>query len=123
MIIADGFDIGVLTAVRAALKAEGATTWVIAPRRGMIFPTGVDPESGTGGLMADHHLEGQRSTMFDAIFVCPGAQSTLTLREVDIHLFFFHIAGRPMANLLIERKSSPLGPRGLRPLKAHRRPR
>ncbi|RPB04460.1 catalase-domain-containing protein [Choiromyces venosus 120613-1] len=81
MIIADGFDMGTFTAVRTALKAEGAKTWVIAPRRGMIFPTGVDPESGTGGIMADHHLEGQRSTMFDAVFVCPGAQSTLTLRE------------------------------------------
>jgi len=89
MIIADGFDVGILTAVRTALIAEGATTWVIAPRRGMIFPTGVDPESGTGGLMADHHLEGQRSTMFDAVFVCPGAQSTLTLREVGIHFSFF----------------------------------
>jgi catalase len=81
MIVADGFEMGVFTAVRAALKAEGATTWVIAPRRGMIFPAGVHPESGTGGLLADHHLEGQRSTMFDAIFVCPGTRSTLTLRE------------------------------------------
>lgn len=81
MIIADGFDLTAFEAVRAAFKVQGATTHVIAPRRGMIFPAGVDPESGTGGLMPDHHLEGQRSTMFDAIYVNPGVQSTLTLRE------------------------------------------
>lgn len=81
MIIADGFDMKTFTAVRAALKAQGAVTFVIAPRRGMIYPRGVDPASGTGGIMPDHHLEGQRSTMFDAIFVNPGLQSTLTLRE------------------------------------------
>jgi catalase len=81
--VADGFDMATLGAVRTALKAEGASTWVIAPRRGLVFPHGVTPSAaGTGGLMADHHLEGQRSTMFDAIFVCPGAQSVLTLREV-----------------------------------------
>lgn len=81
MIIADGFDQAMLEAVRGALNAQGATTHVIAPRRGMIFPAGIDPESGTGGLMPDHHLEAQRSTMFDAIYVNPGIQSTLTLRE------------------------------------------
>lgn len=81
IIIADGFDLAAFEAVRAALKTQGATTCVIAPRRGMIFPAGVDPESGTGGLLPDHHLEAQRSTMFDAIYVNPGVQSTLTLRE------------------------------------------
>lgn len=81
MIIADGFDLTTFEAVRAVLKAQGATTHVIAPRRGMIFPSGMDPESGRGGLMPDHHLEAQRSTMFDAIYVNPGTQSILTLRE------------------------------------------
>lgn len=81
IIIADGFDQAMFEAVSTALKAQGATTHVIAPRRGMIFPAGVDPEGGTGGVMSDHHLEGQRSTMFDAIYVNPGVQSTLTLRE------------------------------------------
>ncbi|KAI5843878.1 catalase-like domain-containing protein [Morchella snyderi] len=81
MLIADGFDMATFTAVRAALKSQQASTFVIAPRRGMIFPAGVDPATGTGGLMPDHHLEGQRSTMFDAIYINPGTQSTLTLRE------------------------------------------
>lgn len=81
MIIADGFDQIIFEAVCAAIKAQGATAHVIAPRRGMIFPAGVDPESGKGGLFPDHHLEAQRSTMFDAIYVNPGVQSTLTLRE------------------------------------------
>jgi catalase len=76
MIIADGFDLETFTAVRAALKAQGALTFVIGPRRHMIKPAGSET-----GIMADHHLEGLRSTMFDALFICPGAQSVITLRE------------------------------------------
>lgn len=90
VLIADGFELSVLSAVCTALKAEGATTWLIAPRRGPVFPTGADRTAGTGGVMADHHLEGQRSTAFDAIFVCPGAASILTLREVR-QIFFPHL--------------------------------
>ncbi|KAA8910803.1 catalase-like domain-containing protein [Sphaerosporella brunnea] len=76
MIIADGFEMPTFLAVRTALTAEGALTFVIAPRRHMIKPAGSE-----AGIMADHHLEGMRSTMFDAVFICPGAQSTITLRE------------------------------------------
>ncbi|TGZ83526.1 catalase-domain-containing protein [Ascodesmis nigricans] len=86
ILIADGFDLAAFTAIRAALKAEGALTFVIAPRRHMIYPSGVsrDPNSNSDsgkGVMPDHHLEGARSTMFDALFITPGAESALTLRE------------------------------------------
>lgn len=76
MIIADGFDLKAFMAVRAALKAEGAVTFVIAPRRHMIYPSG-----STEGVMPDHHFEGARSTMFDALFIAPGVEAALTLRD------------------------------------------
>lgn len=81
MIIADGFNLAIFEAVRAALKAEGAVTFVIAPRRHMIYPEGVEVGDDSKGVMPDHHFEGMRSTMFDALFLCPGAQSVLTLRD------------------------------------------
>jgi catalase len=76
MIIADGFDLATFTKVRGALKAQGAVTFVIAPRRHMIYPAGSET-----GIMPDHHLEGMRSTMFDAVFITPGTASTLALRD------------------------------------------
>ncbi|KAI5812780.1 catalase-like domain-containing protein [Pyronema omphalodes] len=76
ILIADGFDLATFTAIRAAFKAQGAVTFVIAPRRHMIYP-----EGSSEGVMPDHHFEGQRSTMFDATFVCPGTNAILTLRE------------------------------------------
>jgi len=75
MLIADGFDLATFTAVRAAFKSLGAITFAIAPRRHLISP-GFGP-----AVMADNHLESMRSTLFDAVFICPGAQSILTLRE------------------------------------------
>ncbi|KAF8532635.1 catalase-like domain-containing protein [Trichophaea hybrida] len=76
MIIADGFDLGTFTAARTAFKAQGAMTFVIAPRRHMIYPA-----NSKEGIMPDHHFEGMRSTMFDATFICPGAEAVLTLCE------------------------------------------
>jgi len=76
MIIADGFDMETFMAVRTAFKAQGALTLVIAPRRHMIYPAG-----SKQGIMPDHHFEGVRSTMFDATFICPGAEAVLILRE------------------------------------------
>lgn len=75
MLIADGFDLATFMAVRAAFKALGAITFAIAPRRHLISPA-FGP-----AVMADNHLESMRSTLFDAVFICPGAQSILTLRE------------------------------------------
>lgn len=80
MIIADGFDLETFMAVRTAFKAQGALTFVIGPRRHMIYPEGVQRGSDKG-VMPDHHLEGMRSTLFDAVFIPPGAESMLTLRE------------------------------------------
>ncbi|KAJ3716582.1 catalase-like domain-containing protein [Lentinula raphanica] len=77
ILIADGFDSSAVTVMKAALKAGGAVPFVIAPRRGQISPSG-----GGEGVFADHHFEGQRSTMYDALYI-PGGNESFgkTLRE------------------------------------------
>lgn len=81
ILVADGFDMAQVEALRAAIKAGSATSWVIGPRRGWVYPDGVVVGSGKGGVWADHHYEGQRSTMFDAFIVPGGAKSAQALAE------------------------------------------
>ena len=80
IIIADGFDKTVFNAVKTALKTSSALPFIIAPRRSEVFPAGVDRTPGNG-IKPDHHLEGMRSTMFDAVFVPGGAESVNTLSK------------------------------------------
>ncbi|KAI0768579.1 catalase [Trametes elegans] len=79
-LLADGFNLGEVEALRAAFKAGGATTWIIGPRRGTVYPAGEEVGSGKG-YSADHHYEGQRSTMFDAIVIPSGAKHAQALAE------------------------------------------
>lgn len=81
ILVADGFDMTQVEALRAAIKAGSATSWVIGPRRGWVYPDGAVVGSGKGGVWADHHFEGQRSTMFDAFIVPGGAKSAHELAE------------------------------------------
>lgn len=78
VIIADGYDADAFNAANAAVKAAGAVPFVIGTRRAETFPAGADRKPGSG-VVPDHHLEGQRSTMFDAIFVPGGAGAVATL--------------------------------------------
>ncbi|KAI0545713.1 class I glutamine amidotransferase-like protein [Xylaria curta] len=80
IIIADGFDKTVYDAIIIMLKASGAFPFTIAPRRSEIFSVGVERKPGNG-VKPDHHLEGMRSTMFDAIFIPGGADSIKTLEK------------------------------------------
>ncbi|KAI5926491.1 catalase [Camillea tinctor] len=80
IIIADGFDETVYNSVKSALKASSALPFTIGPRRSEVFPAGV-PKSAGNGVQSDHHLEGMRSTMFDAIFVPGGVESIKTLSK------------------------------------------
>ncbi|RPD81695.1 catalase [Lentinus tigrinus ALCF2SS1-7] len=80
ILLADGFNLGEVQAIRAALKAGMATTWVIGPRRGPVYPDGEEVGSGSG-YSADHHYEGQRSTMFDAIIIPGGAKHAQALAK------------------------------------------
>ncbi|RFU76666.1 catalase [Trichoderma arundinaceum] len=79
IIIADGYDPIAFNAIYGAAKGAKAIPLVIGTRRSEIFPDG---ESISGkGTIPDHHLEGQRSTMFDAIFVPGGKQAIETLSK------------------------------------------
>lgn len=71
ILITDGFNLLELEAVRSALTSGQATTWIIGPRRGKVY---ADGESGQF-ILADHHFEGQRSTMFDAIYIPSGSHA------------------------------------------------
>lgn len=80
IIIADGYDPIAYNGLKAALTAAGALPFTISPRRNKIFAAGEDKATGKG-VVADHHLEGMRSTLFDSIFVPGGAESIATLRK------------------------------------------
>jgi catalase len=73
ILVADGFNTLEVEAVRVLFKSAMTMTWVVGPRRNTVYPEG--QAVGTGiGLHADHHFEGQRSTMFDAIYIPSGAE-------------------------------------------------
>jgi catalase len=78
ILVADGFDVIEMEAVRAALASDNALTFIIGPRRGKIYPAGQTVGVGEG-IIADHHFEGQRSTLFDAIFIPSGAEHAMAL--------------------------------------------
>lgn len=80
IMIADGYDPVAYNGIKAALSAAGALPFTISPRRNKIFAAGEDKNTGKG-VVADHHLEGMRSTMFDSVFVPGGADSIATLRK------------------------------------------
>lgn len=73
ILLGDGYDLAEVESLRAAIKAGSATSWVIGPRRGRVYPQGA--KKGDVGVWADHHFEGQRSTMFDAVIVPSGEHS------------------------------------------------
>ncbi|KAJ7741824.1 catalase-like domain-containing protein [Mycena metata] len=74
ILLADGFNGTEVTAIRAMLGAAGAVPFLIGPRRGKIYPAG-QAIGGDGGVLVDHHFEGQRSTMFDALLIPSGKES------------------------------------------------
>lgn len=80
IMIADGYDPVVFKAITQVIKAAGALPLVIGTRRSAIFAAGEDSSSGKG-VIPDHHLEGQRSTMFDALVIPGGEQSIKTLSK------------------------------------------
>lgn len=80
IIIGDGFDRAAFTSMRDAIKQAGALPFVIGTKRQPILAEGetdstTSKSSGStkDGVVADHHFDGQRSTMFDATFVPGGS--------------------------------------------------
>ena len=88
ILVADGFNMAEVEAVRAMLAKEKATTWIIGPRRGKVYAAAAaldgKPQEDVGSapcLVADHHFEGQRSTLFDAFYIPSGAEHANKLNE------------------------------------------
>ncbi len=75
IIIADGFDLMAFGAMKAVLTAAKATPLVIGTRRSRISP------ALGQAVVPDHHLEGFRSTMVDAVFVPGGKESAAALSK------------------------------------------
>jgi catalase len=73
ILVEDGFDLEEVTAVRNALASAKARTFIIGPRRGQVYPSGVHADAKKG-IQADHHFEGQRSTLFDALYIPSGGR-------------------------------------------------
>ncbi|KAG6905909.1 catalase A [Tephrocybe rancida] len=73
ILVADGFNGTEVQAVRAALAGMGATNFLIGPRRGE-----VKAASGPS-VVVDHHFEGQRSTLYDALFIPSGTDHAKAL--------------------------------------------
>jgi catalase len=68
IIVADGFNCEEYEAVKAALEGAGAFPSTIGPRR-----QAVAPAAGGKSVVPDHHFEGMRSTLFDALYI-PGGE-------------------------------------------------
>ncbi|KAH0592549.1 hypothetical protein MHUMG1_09700 [Metarhizium humberi] len=81
VLVADGYDAISYGAVVAALKAARAIPVVLGPRRSPVFAAGEDSQSARG-LVPDHHFEGQRSTLFDAVFIPGGGKSVDALAKM-----------------------------------------
>ncbi|ROV94480.1 hypothetical protein VSDG_05923 [Cytospora chrysosperma] len=80
LIIADGYDSVAFNSVKTAVAAAGAVPFIIGTKRSEIFSAGQKKEQGKG-VRPDHHLEGFRSTMVDAVFVPGGRESIDTLKK------------------------------------------
>ncbi|KAL6691671.1 catalase-like domain-containing protein [Trichoderma pleuroticola] len=79
IIVADGYDPIAFNAIYGAIQGAKAIPLVIGTHRSETFADG-EGQSGKG-IVPDHHLEGQRSTMFDALFVPGGKQAIETLSK------------------------------------------
>ncbi|PBK83955.1 catalase-domain-containing protein [Armillaria gallica] len=77
ILVADEFDQANVEGMQGAIHELGALPFLIGPRRGRIFPKGGKSE----GMMVDHHFEGQRSTLFDAVLVPSGVEHAKILSE------------------------------------------
>ncbi|KAK5312144.1 catalase 1 [Exophiala xenobiotica] len=83
ILIADGFDAVAYGAMKAAVLSQLALPFTIANKRQNVIAS-----DGTTSVKPDHFLNGQRSTMFDAIFVPGGEASVKTLMGDGIARFY-----------------------------------
>lgn len=75
ILIADGFNYVEYEAVKAALSAAGALPFTIGPKRQPV-------KSDQGSTVSpDHHFEGQRSTMYDALYIPSGSHINTLMKQ------------------------------------------
>ncbi|PVH89970.1 catalase-domain-containing protein [Cadophora sp. DSE1049] len=74
ILVADGFNYVEYETVKGALSAAGAMVFTIGPKR--------QPVKSSGGksVTPEHHFEGMRSTLFDALYI-PGGEHIVTLSK------------------------------------------
>jgi catalase len=99
ILLADGFDAKLKDALVAAVKKEGATPAIIAPKVGGVM------DSAGKKIMAEVALSGSPSIMFDAVAVLAGPagdkslsaepDSISFLLDADRHLKAIAVAGAP----------------------------
>jgi len=80
ILIADGYDPVAYKGIIAALEAANAFPYTIGPKRNPVYAAGESKDS-KDAVKPSHHFEGQRSTMFDSVFIPGGADSIATLRK------------------------------------------
>jgi catalase len=80
IIVADGYDSTAFNAVKTAVASSMGIPIIIGTKRSEVFAAGQKREQGKG-VRPDHHLEGYRSTMVDAVFVPGGRESIDTLKK------------------------------------------
>lgn len=80
IIVADGYDPAAFTAVKTAVASSQGIPIIIGTKRSEVFAALQKKEQGKG-IRPDHHLEGYRSTMVDAVFVPGGRESIDTLKK------------------------------------------
>lgn len=72
ILVADDFNLDEVNAMRSALSSVNAKAVIIGPHRGEIHSEGASRDVKGSTIKADHHFEGQRSTLFDALFIPSG---------------------------------------------------
>ncbi|KAF8559350.1 catalase-domain-containing protein [Imleria badia] len=77
ILVADGFNEVEMQAIRAALTNSKAICYIVGLRRGRVHP--MASQDAGSEVSAQHHFEGQRSTLFDAIYIPSGAEHVKTL--------------------------------------------
>ena len=83
IIIGDGYDASSVCGVKAAIKAAQATPVIIGLKRSPIYADG-ESSITSPGIIADHHYDGQRSTMFDATFIPDGSHINTLINNGQI---------------------------------------
>jgi len=82
ILIADGYDSVSYNGIVAAIKAQQALPFTIAPKRQAV------KASDGSSAKPDHFLNGMRSTMFDSVFVPSGEESVKTLMGIGLARFW-----------------------------------